>query len=1061
MKKITAIAALGAFLLSVSCEALLSPLEKRTAAARNLEEELTQIQVLDATACCFRPPAGLRSYSPRNVIDGDLSTEWAGDSPDSTSSEWHAHGTGHFINLDLGQVYENITRVQYIPNFLYESQAPGAGYWVSDPHWMGGANNGICEQFEIYVTSEPVPEGQLAPAEALAGKGEWYNFEIYSNQLQTVDETYPSQKTDREPDAQKFIATFNSVTGRYLQFRFVTAKSNHWSGYPVIPLFANAREIKVFVSKTPYYIDRAPLNKLVDKAGAFRAAYPPGYGYLNAMLDRLAGFAESYESGGGATKEMVDYLSANLQNYISLAPKRMGGDTYDRFVPKSLWADDKGNHLQAHGGGVFYDGENTKKWWFYGEDRTTGGGGQAGVHAYSSEDLYNWKDEGVVLPVFNNTVYNTIGGVKDFWDGDNAEDATHVEGLLYKINRWRKALGDWDADGVVKPDETPYTIDPALKTQIEGQGLAWWDGEGNPPEKYFTDEHTLVEKGKWPAPAEAWAEIAEHIPSGNPPLYISDSADTRPSTGFLGLTASRMAQFNALYKHEEAWRRKQLYRFYNYQSIIERPKVIRQPDIGKAYEYDGRKFPYVMTIHIEGGSYDSSYGTARAAIAVAERPEGPFKFLWAYRIHFVENVTHGDNGAGSKGMSRDQGLLLDTSDNTAYHFGSTEENRIIAINKLHESFSQFEGIPRFAAGGNQREMLIEGYQNRLGVNFNWVYGDSREAPAPFIHYNTAGMTLDSNGQSYPATINSYEVTLGPAPNTGNRYYYSINSGSTGWFTNAQSKYRTEPGGASILGDNGGGIGRSKPMDAGTAQNTGWTWQQNDPGYGDPYGNGNSLLFGYTLDGSQVNRGYDGQTTNVFQLRYPKHPWGIVGYRDENYEPPNPADYKTAREYYETLKNKKGEEGCTKPVYGEQRELVEPRAGRLVYGKYVYLSDSWDAYKNYDARYIWLPLRALPDVGGGTQGLKARWLEQWRWQDFVYELGPFENCTQQNPAGEDIWNDIGDANLETSLPALYEYYEMLGDYAEYKLNAGKQNPGLYDGIDFTYKTRAPDTETEED
>jgi hypothetical protein len=126
----------------------------------------------------------------------------------------------------------------------------------------------------------------------------------------------------------------------------------------------------------------------------------------------------------------------------------------------------------------------------------------------------------------------------------------------------------------------------------------------------------------------------------------------------------------------------------------------------------------------------------------------------------------------------------------------------------------------------------------------------------------------------------------------------------------------------------------------------------------------------------------------------------------------------------------------KPIYGERLELAQPRAGKLVYGKYVYLSDSWDQYKNYDARYIWLPMRALPDVSGNSRGLKIRWLDQWRWQDFVYDLGPFKDSLTANPAGDDIWNNTGKA-----IAPLTAYYEMLGNVDELKKNAGKQNPGL--------------------
>lgn len=60
--------------------------------------------------------------------------------------------------------------------------------------------------------------------------------------------------------------------------------------------------------------------------------------------------------------------------------------------------DMNGNRIQAHGGQVqklTVDGE-TKYYW-YGEDRSRGFRPVTGVHLYTSTDLYNWTDEGVVF----------------------------------------------------------------------------------------------------------------------------------------------------------------------------------------------------------------------------------------------------------------------------------------------------------------------------------------------------------------------------------------------------------------------------------------------------------------------------------------------------------------------------------------------------------------------------------------------------------------------------------------------------------------------------------------
>ena len=69
------------------------------------------------------------------------------------------------------------------------------------------------------------------------------------------------------------------------------------------------------------------------------------------------------------------------------------------FKPGEVWLDDKGVHINAHGGGILRIGDT---YYWFGEHKTEGSAGnlaQVGVHCYSSKDLYNWKDEGIALSV--------------------------------------------------------------------------------------------------------------------------------------------------------------------------------------------------------------------------------------------------------------------------------------------------------------------------------------------------------------------------------------------------------------------------------------------------------------------------------------------------------------------------------------------------------------------------------------------------------------------------------------------------------------------------------------
>ena len=73
---------------------------------------------------------------------------------------------------------------------------------------------------------------------------------------------------------------------------------------------------------------------------------------------------------------------------------------YQSFTPGKIWNDTNGNPINAHGGGIlFVEG----RYYWYGEHKLPGRsekqGAGGGVHCYSSSDLYNWKDEGIILSV--------------------------------------------------------------------------------------------------------------------------------------------------------------------------------------------------------------------------------------------------------------------------------------------------------------------------------------------------------------------------------------------------------------------------------------------------------------------------------------------------------------------------------------------------------------------------------------------------------------------------------------------------------------------------------------
>jgi Glycosyl hydrolases family 43 len=67
--------------------------------------------------------------------------------------------------------------------------------------------------------------------------------------------------------------------------------------------------------------------------------------------------------------------------------------------PGQTWLDTDGNRIQAHGGSILFE-DGVFTWYGENKEKTTPGSGNWhwGVRAYSSTDLYNWEDRGLIIP---------------------------------------------------------------------------------------------------------------------------------------------------------------------------------------------------------------------------------------------------------------------------------------------------------------------------------------------------------------------------------------------------------------------------------------------------------------------------------------------------------------------------------------------------------------------------------------------------------------------------------------------------------------------------------------
>lgn len=121
-------------------------------------------------------------------------------------------------------------------------------------------------------------------------------------------------------------------------------------------------------------------------------------------------------------------------------------------------------------------------------------------------------------------------------------------------------------------------------------------------------------------------------------------------------------------------------------SIIERPKVIYNPKTKK----------FVMWFHLE--LKDKGYSAAQYGVAVADKIQGPYRFLKAQRANPGVRALN-DNGSiegpyqrdlpGGQ-MSRDMTLFVD-DDGKAYHIFSSEENQTTHVAELSDDFQSHTG----------------------------------------------------------------------------------------------------------------------------------------------------------------------------------------------------------------------------------------------------------------------------------------------------------------------------------------------------------------------------------
>lgn len=158
---------------------------------------------------------------------------------------------------------------------------------------------------------------------------------------------------------------------------------------------------------------------------------------------------------------------------------------YTSIRPGQIWLDTKGERIHAHGGSVMYlDGV----YYWYGENKEFTNPENKiwhwGVRCYTSTDLYNWEDKGLIIPpepdnpnsslhpescmdrphiIYNNKTKKFVCWLKIMNNKDQTQTETvltadHILGPYTKVREGLKPLGmsAGDFDLVVAPDGKAY-----------------------------------------------------------------------------------------------------------------------------------------------------------------------------------------------------------------------------------------------------------------------------------------------------------------------------------------------------------------------------------------------------------------------------------------------------------------------------------------------------------------------------------------------------------------------------------------------------------------------------
>lgn len=195
-------------------------------------------------------------------------------------------------------------------------------------------------------------------------------------------------------------------------------------------------------------------------------------------------------------------------------------------------------------------------------------------------------------------------------------------------------------------------------------------------------------------------------------------------------------------------------------SVIERPKVLRNPRTGK----------FVMWFHLE--LKGQGYKAARTGVAVASNPAGPYRFVASFRPNAgvwplgatpedkrpaADNYLARDQLGGQ--MSRDMTLFQD-DDGKAYQIYSSEENHTLHISMLSDDYLRPAGrYVRVLPFGDNEAAAVFKHKGRYYLITSGLSGWAPNAARSAVADNILGPWL-SLGNPVRGTPEQVATTFG-------------------------------------------------------------------------------------------------------------------------------------------------------------------------------------------------------------------------------------------------------------------------------------------------------------